>query len=71
MEAHAPLQPQAIANPRPKVVAPGSKESFDELADSLTYSFVDVPELIDDDGSVVQDNRGITSFNPFVQQPRR
>lgn len=71
MNAQAPPPQQPAANPSPTGVAPGSKESFDQLADSLSYSFVDVPELIDDEGKVVQDSRGIASFNPFVQQPRR
>ena len=71
MQPQAPPQPQPLAHPSPKLVAPGSKESFDELADSLSYSFVDVPELVDDEGNVVQDSRGIKSFNPFVQQPSR
>jgi hypothetical protein len=70
MESQAAQPPQATCKPPPQV-APGSKESFDELVDSLTYSFVDMPELVDDDGSVVQDTPAIKSFNPFVQQSSR
>lgn len=36
--------------------------------ESLEYSFVDLPDLIDEDGSVIQTGRKAESFNPFVKR---
>jgi hypothetical protein len=50
-------------------VVPGSDESMDVLADSLEYSFVDLPELLDEDGKIVEEeDRLAVSFNPYFQR---
>lgn len=53
---------------QPQPPAPGSAASLDVLVESLEYSFVDLPDLIDEDGSVIQTGRKAESFNPFVKR---
>jgi hypothetical protein len=67
-----PAQPQL---PQAQPSAPpggparaGSKESFDALVSSLEYSFMDIPELMDEDGTIHVDQRTPPSYNPFLQQ---